>query len=290
MDLNQLDEKPVRLTLKSGQTLVGVIRSSITVPGNEDLIPFITIEKQHQLKEYLDASNPGKIYVPVTKELIEQYFELIPSSQIQSYEIIETEAHGMRLVTQNGREIQIPDIQVQITGLDMPGMMKVGYRMAGHNKLIDVGEVAIKNSLIEIEVSVAFISYAREDENLVAETARRLNDSGVVTWFDKHSLKPGDDWEMQIEQAIEKADFFLLFLSRATEEKIGFKNREIQLALKQQSYRPRGKVFMIPILLDDCRVPHDLRSLNWLRTTDENWFGELVGTIAPWYVKCRAFQ
>jgi hypothetical protein len=93
-------------------------------------------------------------------------------------------------------------------------------------------------------------------------------------------LIPGDDWEMRIEQAIEKSDFFLLFLSRKTEEKIGFRNREIQLAIMQQSYHPRGHIFLIPILLDDCTPPHDLRGLNWLKATDDKWFDRLVDVVA----------
>jgi hypothetical protein len=124
------------------------------------------------------------------------------------------------------------------------------------------------------------MSYAREDEPTVAEITRRLNDFAVVTWFDKQNLIPGDDWEMRIEQAIEKSDFFLLFLSRKTEDKIGFRNREIQLAIKQQSYHPRGHIFLIPILLDDCTPPHDLRGLNWLKATDDKWFDRLVDVVA----------
>ncbi|MFL5696907.1 MAG: hypothetical protein ACJ797_07340, partial [Ktedonobacteraceae bacterium] len=76
-----------------------------------------------------------------------------------------------------------------------------------------------------------------------------------------------------------------LFLSRQTEEKIGYKNREIQFALRQQSFRARGKIFVIPILLDDCTPPWDLRNLNWLKATDEGWFDKLIGTIAPWYAR-----
>jgi hypothetical protein len=288
LDLREVDEKPLRLKLKSGQVLIGVVQLAAIQPGNERLIPFLTIEKRRELRARLSVSD--KTFVPLTKEQVNEFFEYIPSTQIESYEIIETEVHGMRLVTQNGKEIQIHDFQVQIVALDTPGLVKISFKIPGHDKLFHVGEQVIKNGLIELPVSVAFISYAREDEKAVADISRRLNDFAVVTWFDKRNLMPGDDWEMRIEQAIEKADYFLLFLSRLTEEKIGFKNREIQLALKQQSYRPRGKIFLIPILLDDCAVPHDLRNLNWLRATDENWFENLVGTIAPWYAKNQFTQ
>lgn len=290
LNLRQLDEKPIRLKLKSGQTLIGAIHVAAATPKTAELIPFLTAKKRRELREHLGISRSDQIFVPLTREQLSEFLEFIPLRQVENYEVIETEVHGMRLVTQNGKEIQIHDFQVQIMTLDTPGMVKISFKIPGHDKLFVVGERAIKNGLIELPVSVAFISYAREDEKAVAEISRKLNDSAIVTWFDKRNLMPGDDWEMRIEQAIEKADYFLLFLSHLTEEKIGFKNREIQLAFKQRSYRPRGKIFLIPILLDDCSPPHDLRDLNWLRVTDENWFENLVGTIAPWYVKQQLLQ
>jgi hypothetical protein len=290
LDIREVDEKPLRLKLKSGQVLIGAVQVAALMPGNEGFIPFLTVEKRRELRNRLAISGSHKTFAPLTRDQVNEFFEYIPLTQVESYEVIETEVQGMRLVTQNGKEIQIHDFQVQIVGLDTPGLVKVSFKIPGHDKLFNVGERAIKNGLIELPVSVAFISYAREDERVVADIARRLNDFAVVTWFDKRNLMPGDDWEMRIEQAIEKADYFLLFLSRVTEEKIGFKNREIQLAVKQQSYRPRGKIFLIPILLDDCAVPHDLRNLNWLRVTDERWFENLVGTIAPWYAKNQFVQ
>jgi TIR domain len=167
-----------------------------------------------------------------------------------------------------------------VTNTLSPGLAGVEMKIPGHDKLFDVGERVIKDGTIDVPISLAFMSYEREDEPTVAEITRRLNDFAVVTWFDKQNLIPGDDWEMRIEQAIEKSDFFLLFLSRKTEDKIGFRNREIQLAIKQQSYHPRGHIFLIPILLDDCTPPHDLRGLNWLKATDDKWFDRLVDVVA----------
>jgi TIR domain len=290
MELEQLDEKPIRLKLKSGHVLLGAIQLAAAIPGNYDLIPFLTIEKRRELRDHLGISDSTRLLVPITIEQIREFLEFIPQYQVQSYEVVETEVHSLRLVTQNGREIQVNQFQVQLKVLDTPGLVKATIRIPNHDKLFDVGELAIKNGTIEIPVSVAFISYAREDEKIVAEISRKLNDNGVVTWFDKRNLMPGDDWEMRIEQGIEKADYFLLFTSRQTEDKIGYKNREIQLALKQQSYRPRGKTFIIPILLDDCDPLYDLRNLNWLKLTDESWFEKLVRTIAPWYVKRQFFS
>lgn len=284
-DFEKIGEKPVRIKLKSGQNLIGTLQKRTVSMISQGLILILTVEKRRDLLSSLGEAASGKTYISLTQEQIETYFERVPLAQIDSLEVIETEVHGISLITQSGKEIQLPDFQVQLMALDIPGMVKVQFQIPGHNKIFEIGERAIKKGMIEIPVSVAFISYAREDEKVVAEITRNLNDNAVVTWFDQQSLIPGDDWEMRIEQAIEKADYFLLFLSRQTEEKIGYKNREIQFALKQQSFRPRGRIFVIPILLDDCTLPWDLRNFNWLKATDDGWFEKLIGTIAPWYAK-----
>ena len=82
----------------------------------------------------------------------------------------------------------------------------------------------------------------------------------------------------------------MLFLSSRTIEKVGFKNRELHLALYQQSLRPAGKIFIIPLLLDDCIPPDDLNRLNWLRTTSENWFERLLKAIAPKQVLEKGYR
>ena len=290
LDVEQLNEKPIRLKLKSGQILIGTIKLYQINFEGEQLISFLTNEKRLELRKQLEISDSGKTFVVLEKERMNEFLEFIPIRQIESYEIIETECHGLRLVTQNGKEIQVHGFQVQIKNPDIPGVVDLSFKIPGHNKVFEVGQRSIQNGLVDLPVNVAFISYAREDEQIVADISRRLNDFAILTWFDKKNLLPGDDWEMRIELAIEKADYFLLFLSRQTEEKIGFRNREIQLALKQQSYRPRGKIFLIPVLLDDCTLPHDLRHLNWVRISDESGFEKLIQTISPPYVKSMSFQ
>ncbi len=288
LNLEEIGERPVRLRLKSGQYKVGKLRARTEPMISQGLVQILTIEKRRELRKELGEEDSKKTYLPLTQEQINKYFEYLPLEQIDSLEIIETEAHGMRLVTENNKEIHFHDFEVYLTALDTPGMLKVQFKIPGHDKMFEIGETTIKNGMIEIPVSVAFISYAREDEKAVKEITRKLNDHAVVTWFDQQNLMPGDDWEMRIEQAIEKADYFLLFLSRQTEEKIGYKNREIQFALRQQSLRPRGKIFLIPILLDDCTIPWDLRNLNWLKATNEDWFDKLIGAIAPWYARDKS--
>lgn len=210
-DFEAIGEKPVRVNLKSGQNLVGRLQTRTDSMVSQGLILILTEEKRRELLSSLGEVASGKTYIPLTQKQINQYFEYIPVAQIDSLEVIETEVHGMSLVTQNNKEIQFHDFQVQFTALEAPGRVKIHFRIAGHEKIFEIWECIVKNSMIEIPVSVAFISYAREDEKAVTEITPKLDDHAVVTWFDQQNLMPGDDWEMRIEQAIEKPITFCCF-------------------------------------------------------------------------------
>ena len=284
MELEQLIGKPIRLKLKSGFVLNGSIQ--LANPPLSGVIPFLTFDKKRALCERFGIDPSDSLATLPFDEQTRKFVDIIPIQLVDSHELIETELSTISCETENGKDISASNFfTIQIKPLDTPGLMNVRYQFADHDKWFDVGNLEIKNRSIRIPVTVAFISYAKENHAEVAEIARRLNDYGILTWFDKKELLPGDDWDMKIEQAIEKADFFLIFLSGQTIDRIGYKNKELRLALEQQSYRPRGKIFIIPILLDACEPPHDLRKLNWLRSTDDGWFDKLVKSIAPWHVK-----
>jgi len=55
-----------------------------------------------------------------------------------------------------------------------------------------------------------FISYARADEALAARLFDALGREGFVPWWDRDSLKGGDDWELRIKSDLQATDFVLL--------------------------------------------------------------------------------
>ena len=128
---------------------------------------------------------------------------------------------------------------------------------------------------------MAFISYVREDQEKVMAIAKQINNSGVITRLDEDMILPGDNWQLKIEQAIEKTDYFLLFFSCKATNHIGHYNREIEHALYEQSQHPIGKRFIIPIQLDECDMPHNLKKFIWLKTADKNFYKKLLMAIAP---------
>lgn len=100
-----------------------------------------------------------------------------------------------------------------------------------------------------------FIGYVREDAAranlLYEELARR----GFDPWMDCRKLLPGQNWPRAIENAIEVSDFVVVcFSQRASSKKGGFQ-AELRYALECARRMPLEAVYLVPLRLDECRVP-----------------------------------
>lgn len=124
-----------------------------------------------------------------------------------------------------------------------------------------------------------FISYAREDFQAASEIYDNLAAQGYTIWMDKKSLIPGQEWELEIEQAIRNSDVFVACLSNHSVNKTGYVQAELKKALKVAELMPEGKIFIIPVRLDDCQVPHKLESLHWMDYFEAGSQGSLLKAI-----------
>jgi len=96
-----------------------------------------------------------------------------------------------------------------------------------------------------------FISYSRTDLSAARRLFAGLQKIGAdVAWFDKSDLKPGDDWEQKIRNAISGCYLFLPVLSAGTETREeGFFLEEWTLA-SERARRIQGRKFIVPIVVD----------------------------------------
>jgi hypothetical protein len=100
-----------------------------------------------------------------------------------------------------------------------------------------------------------FIAYAIEDLRCALELFEALENQGYEPWIDRRKLLPGQNWLRRIEDAISSSDFFIACFSRNSAQKRGGFQAEIRHALECTRRMPLDDVFMIPVRLDDCRVP-----------------------------------
>lgn len=104
-----------------------------------------------------------------------------------------------------------------------------------------------------------FLAYAAEDAARVEKLYDLLEQAGFAPWMDRRKLLPGQNWPRAIEGAIEISDFFIACFSRLSVRKRGNFQSELRYALDCARLSPVGDVFLIPVRLDDCRLPEEIR-------------------------------
>ena len=110
-----------------------------------------------------------------------------------------------------------------------------------------------------------FLCYSSQDKPIVHELYQRLNAEGWIDpWLDTAKLLPGQHWTRVIKQAIDTADLVVVFISKNSINKEGFVQREMNYAWDRSLEKPRNIIFLIPIRLENCDVPYDLREKQWV--------------------------
>lgn len=259
------------VTLKNGEKLWG----SFPLVDDEDIfghetVGFLSWEKRENFFKAIQGKSN------ITIDEILQYVAPIPHNSIDSMTESEKSIGGISLIGNK----PIPDgLQLGVHNDGKPGFVRIAYKTPGNHKEFEIGELKIVNGEVTLPLKLAFVSYAREDQALVQKIINKLNDHGVLTWFDENELMPGDHWETKIEEAIEKSENVIVFFSEKTLERTGYKNKEIRYILDQAKYRPLGSRYIIPVLLDDCKPPREFKELHWLSHGRSGWLEKLVNVL-----------
>lgn len=104
-----------------------------------------------------------------------------------------------------------------------------------------------------------FLAHVIEDARIADRLYEDLEQAGLAPWMDRRKLLPGQNWPRAIEEAIDTSDFFVACFSKNSVRKKGGFQAEIRYALDCASRLPLEETFLIPVRLDDCRVPARIR-------------------------------
>jgi hypothetical protein len=97
--------------------------------------------------------------------------------------------------------------------------------------------------------------------------------------MDVQNLLPGEQWDQVIRKNIRQAEFVLLFMSKNSLSKRGYVQREFKIALHNLEKIPEGKVFIIPVRLDDSQIPYDLSHIHHIDLFKKEGWKLLVDTL-----------
>ncbi len=114
-----------------------------------------------------------------------------------------------------------------------------------------------------------FLCHSSADKSDVRALYRRLKEDQFNPWLDEEDLLGGQNWKEEIPRKIRNSDAVIVCLSRNSVTKAGYVQKEIRIALDKLEEQPGGRVFVIPIKLEDCEIPNQLQELHCLNFFDE---------------------
>lgn len=104
-----------------------------------------------------------------------------------------------------------------------------------------------------------FIAYVHEDAIVAERLYNAFASNGFDPWLDRRKLVPGQNWPRAIEHAMETTDFVVMCFSGHSVRKKGGFQAEIRYAMDCASRVPLDEIFLVPVRLDSCNVPAQIR-------------------------------
>jgi len=121
-----------------------------------------------------------------------------------------------------------------------------------------------------------FISYKRGDDE-ADKIYARLKRGGFSPWMDRKNPRIGV-WRPEIEKAIREANIVLVCLSRNS-GKPGPFHREIRLALRRNEEMPADAGFIVPVRIEDCKIPSNLEQFQTFDVFREDGWSQLLRAL-----------
>jgi hypothetical protein len=141
-----------------------------------------------------------------------------------------------------------------------------------------------------------FVSYASPDLPITEYIVKQLQDKGLLVWFDKQQILPGQDWEAEFSEAVEQTcGVFLSLISDTSAQRLTAYNiLERNLASKRRDRFADSDVFYIPLRIDEgkplvpANEPRGIKNIQAVRKSGghlEDNFIEYLRQLQLEYIK-----
>jgi hypothetical protein len=105
-----------------------------------------------------------------------------------------------------------------------------------------------------------FISYAHDDQDFARKLSDELNRKNFSVWLDREAIEPGENWQNDLQQALDSSEWFVFLLSSTSLSK-----PNVALELGYAISRAKeSNAKLVPVLLDDARLSGTLQRLQVL--------------------------
>jgi TIR domain len=127
----------------------------------------------------------------------------------------------------------------------------------GHRSLGTEGVLATFGSYNVAVTGHVFVSYIRDDSEVVDRLVTALRAKGLDVWLDRDNIAAGQRWKPTIHQAIRSGHLFLACFSRNyVDRDKSYMNEELTVAIEELRQRPKHRSWFIPVSLDGSDIPY----------------------------------
>ena len=102
---------------------------------------------------------------------------------------------------------------------------------------------------------------------------------GIDAWLDAQNLQPGQAWQQEIRRAILKSDRVLVCLTRGFNKQPGYRHEELKIALEKARLLDDGRIYLIPVRLERCRMPDSLHHLQRVDLFETGGYKKLIRAL-----------
>ncbi len=125
-----------------------------------------------------------------------------------------------------------------------------------------------------------FLCHCSSDKPVVRNLYHRLQADGYDPWLDQENLLPGQNWRTEIPLAVQNSHAVVVLLSGKSINKEGYLQKEINEALSVAEEKPEGTIFIIPVRLEDVKVPRRLENWQWADLFDKHGYERLLFALS----------
>jgi hypothetical protein len=184
------------------------------------------------------------------------------SKENRSFALERVLPHGLEDIRRTNLYIENKGWKIQICDQELNNFAK--ELVAKYTERYPGGQVSVASSDTPepwLEPPTVFISYVRENENTVSMVQRKLREAQIDVRIDRDILEAGVKWSPKISEFISEVDYFIFLLSHdLVHQHETPAYQELQEAFKRQDRFRADVTFIIPVKIDDCVIPPDLKN------------------------------
>jgi hypothetical protein len=144
-----------------------------------------------------------------------------------------------------------------------------------------------------IEKGAIFLSFSSENRDIVRAIADVIRtEAKIPVWFDETDISAGDIWDQMIIKNLLRADLFVPFVSKQTQNLTGEQKyfwREWNLANDRFAYHAPGTEYLFPVSLDadigpdNATVPENFKKAQWFRLPERKATAAFIEALVKVY-------